>query len=539
VYRTRCGERVATIGFSYGFVPVSWKDEVEGIEARRRLAAEHGGHDAVEKQHARGRLTVRERIDALSDPGSFREYGAVAGVSETDDRGQLKSFTPANVVTGVAQVDGRPVVIGGDDFTIRGGAYSPAGLRKGQFVDVLAIRRRLPLVRLLEGGGASVSGSYETRGRSGYDWTQPSPLNLFAMEALATVPVVCAALGPVAGFPAARLVASHFSVMTRETAVVLTGGPALVERALGMKVTKEELGGADVHLRSGVVDNEAENEADAFRQIRAFLSYLPSNVWELPSVTDCDDPADRREDVLLSIIPRERRHAYKIRRLIEAVVDRGSFFELAPLYGRSQVTGFARLSGHPVGVLANDAFHAGGAMTADSARKVRRFVETCDAFHLPIVSLVDEPGFMIGPEAERAGTIRYGMEAMFAVQQTRVPWVAVMLRKAFGVAQGIHLGPAPTVIAWPSVQGGALPVESGVALAFGKEIENAPDPEARRRELEEEMAAGQSVFPRAEDFGVHFLIDPRETRPLLCNWITEIQTELRAHLGPRTYSARP
>ena len=178
-------------------------------------------------------------------------------------------------------------------------------------------------------------------------------------------------------------------------------------------------------------------------------------------------------------------------------------------------------------------------MTADGARKIRRFVETCDGFSLPIVSFVDEPGFWIGPEAERAGTIRHGMEAMFAVQQTRVPWAAVLVRKAFGVAAGIHLGPVATVLAWPSAEIGALPVESGVALAYRREIEAAADPEARRRELEEEMAAAQSVFPRAEDFGVHDLIDPRQTRPRLCQWVDEVQPQLRTLHGPRSYAPRP
>jgi acetyl-CoA carboxylase carboxyltransferase component len=181
----------------------------------------------------------------------------------------------------------------------------------------------------------------------------------------------------------------------------------------------------------------------------------------------------------------------------------------------------------------------GGAMTAEGARKVRRFVETCDAFHLPIVSFVDEPGFMIGPEAERAATIRFGMEALFAVQQTRVPWLAVVLRKSYGVAQGIHYGPGCTVLAWPSMRSGALPVESGVALAFGREIAAAADPAARRRELEAEMEAAQSVFPRAEEFGVHDVLDPRHTRAALCAWALEIQTELRGLTGPRSYSMRP
>ena len=504
---------------------MSWKPEVDEIERRRALAKQHGGPEAVRRQHERGRLSVRERIDVLVDPGSFREHGDVAA---------------ANVVVGSASIDGRPCVVGGDDFTIQGGAYSPVGLRKGQYADELAIRRRVPLVRLLEGGGASVAGASGVRGRSGYDLVSSSPLNLLCLEALATVPVACAALGPVAGFPAARLVASHFSIMTRTTAQVLVGGPALVERALGKRVTKEELGGAEVHLRSGVVNNVAEDEADVFRQIRAFLSYLPPSVWELPPIAAADDPPGRTEEELLSLVPRERRRAYKIRRAIELVVDRGSFFELAPLFGRSQVTGLARVNGQPVGVLASDCHHQGGAMSADGAQKLRRFVETCDAFHLPVVSFVDEPGFAIGPDAERAGTIRHGMAAMFAVLQTQVPWIAVVVRKAFGVAAGLHLGPGCRVVAWPSAEAGALPVESGVALAFRREIAEAPDPDARRRELEDELAAAQSIFPRAEDFGVHHLIDPRETRPLLCEWIREIRPQLETlPRGPRSYTARP
>ncbi len=518
---------------------MSWKKEVDEIQRRRELARKLGGDDAVEKQHARGRLTVRERIDALVDVGSFQEHGGIVGNAETDAEGRVVDFTPANVVAGVARIDGRLVVVGGDDFTIRGAAYSPSALRKGQYADELAIRRRLPLVRLLEGGGASIAGASGTKGRSGYDLTSPSPLNLLSMEALATVPVVCAALGPVAGFPAARLVASHLSIMTRDTAQVMSGGPVLVERALGLKITKEELGGAQVHLRSGVVDNAAEDEADVWRQVRAFLSYLPGNVWEAAPVIESDDTPARQEEELLSIIPRNRRRAYKMRRVIDLIVDRGSWFEMTRHYGPSQITGLARVNGQPVGVLANDCYHAGGSMTAEGAQKVRRFAELCDAFGLPIVSFVDEPGFMIGPEAERAGTIRYGMQAMFAVAQTRVPWLAILVRKAFGVAAGIHLGPISTVLAWPSAESGALPVEGGVALAYRREIESANDPDARRAELEAEHASAQSVFPRAEEFGVHDLIDPRTTRPRLCEWIDEIQSQLRTSRGPRRYSPRP
>lgn len=519
---------------------MSWEKEVDGIRARREAALGHGGAEQVAKQHARGRLVVRERIDALLDPGSFRERAGVAGEGEQDDQGRLKSFTPANVVTGIGKLDGRRVVVCGDDFTVAGASYSAAGMKKGTYADELAARRRLPMVRLLEGGGARITGLTQG-GRSGYDLTQPSTANLAMLEAFRAVPVVCAALGPVAGFPAARLVTSHLSIMTRHTAQVLIGGPALVERATREKLTKEELGGAQIHLRSGVVDNVAENEADVWRQIRAFLSYLPSRVGEAPPVLEAGDPRDRCEPGLLEIIPRERRRAYKMRKLINAVFDTGSFFETGALFGRSQIVGLARLEGKTVGVFANDCVHQGGSMTADSARKVRRFVELCDQFGLPVIALVDEPGFLIGSESEQAGTIRFGVEALAAAMQSRVPWASVIVRKSFGVAAGIHLGPGSTTFAWPSAEFGAMPIEGGVALAFGREIEAAPDPEARRRELEDELASAQSVFPRAEEFGVHDLIDPRDTRPVLCEWLDEVASQLAANLGqgaPR-YSSRP
>jgi acetyl-CoA carboxylase carboxyltransferase component len=518
---------------------MSWKPEVEEIQRRRARARQGGGEQALKKHHERGRLNVRERIEALVDRDSFREWGQIAGVSESQDG---SDYQPTGVVLGTARISGRSVVVCGDDFTIRGGAYTDAGLKKGLYAEDLAIRRRMPIVRMLEAGGASIAGTGSaTRGRSGYDWTAPPVMNLRSMESLKTVPVVCMALGPCAGFPAGRLVASHLSIMTRDTAQVLTGGPAVVAHAMKEHVTKEELGSAEIHGRNGMVDNVAEDEADALRMAQKFLSYLPSHSSEVPPHFDVGDRPQRREEKLLRIIPRERRRAYRIRKLIEHVVDQRSFFEIGALWGRSQVTGLARLNGYTVGVMANDCHYDGGSMTADGAEKIRRFVELCDLFHVPIVSLIDEPGFAIGTAAEQAGTIRAGMHTMFAILQTGVPWFACVLRRSYGVAQGIHLGPNATVVAWPSAMSGALPVESGVALAFRREIEAADDPDARRAELEEEMAHAQSVLPRSEDFGVHDVIDPRDTRPILCDWVEEVQPAVAEHAksGAPRYSIRP
>jgi len=320
---------------------------------------------------------------------------------------------------------------------------------------------------------------------------------------------------------------------------VLIGGPALVERALGVKMTKEALGGAAVHARSGIVDNVAEDEHDAFRQIRRFLSYLPAHVWERAPRIECDDEPERMEPELLDAVPRDGNAPFDMRRIVEMVVDAESMFEMGADYGPSQICALARLDGQPVGVLANDCRHYAGAMTAEAAQKYRRFVELCDTFHLPIVNFVDQPGFMIGPEAERAGTIRYGMAAVSAAVQATVPWASIHVHKGFGVATAAHFGNEAYVLAWPSVESGALPLEGGVAVAFHREIAAAEDPDAKRRELEEALRSGRSPYARAESFAVHELIDPRETRPMLCRWIDRVQPLLPPLLGRRGFSLRP
>ena len=271
---------------------MSWKREVEGIEARSELAKEQGGAEGVARQHEAGRLTIRERIDGLIDAESFREQGPIAGHSETDDQGQLKSFTPANYVLGFARIDGRSIVVGGEDFTQRGGSPSPAGFRKSVMAEELAVRYRLPLVRFLEGGGGSVPrpGSSSTPPRAvTIDSVNAPPRFLSVMQAMAQAPVASAGLGAVAGLPAARLVGSHFAVITKDTTQVMVGGPALVERALGKPITKAELGGSKIHRRTGVVDAVVADEPAAFEAIRRFLSYLPTNVWESAPRVECED----------------------------------------------------------------------------------------------------------------------------------------------------------------------------------------------------------------------------------------------------------
>ena len=517
---------------------MSWENEVKELERRRHLAKQQGGKEGIAKQHAKGRLTIRERIDTLLDPNSFREHGQATASPVYDDHDEIIEYAPANYIVGFGKIDQRRIVVGGEDFTLKGGSPNAAGLRKSVYAEHLAVQYKVPLIRMLEGGGGSVKGSAKKGGTVGEPvFTEPR-FKIIA-DAMSEVPVVSGAMGAVAGFPAGRLVASHFSVMTKHTAQVLIGGPALVERALGVSLTKDELGGAQVHASSGVIDNLAEDEHDAFAQIKKFLSFLPSSVHERTPRYECHDSVNRMEQDLLTAVPRDSNAGFDMRAIVEMIVDQESFFEMGKDFGPSQICGLAQLNGQPVGILANDCMVYAGAMTAEAAQKYRRFVEMCDTFHVPIVNFVDQPGFMIGPESEAQGTIRYGMAAVCAASQSTIPWAVIQVHKGFGVATAAHYAPGNYVLAWPSVESGALPLEGGVAVAFHREIAAAENPEAKRRELEERIREARSPFPRAESFAVHELIDPRETRPMLCEWIDWIQPQLDNLVGPVRFGMRP
>ncbi len=517
---------------------MSWENEVKELERRRHLAKQQGGKEGIAKQHAKGRLTIRERIDTLLDPNSFREHGQATASPVYDDHDEIIEYAPANYIVGFGKIDQRRIVVGGEDFTLKGGSPNAAGLRKSVYAEHLAVQYKVPLIRMLEGGGGSVKGSAKKGGTVGEPvFTEPR-FKIIA-DAMSEVPVVSGAMGAVAGFPAGRLVASHFSVMTKHTAQILIGGPALVERALGVSLTKDELGGAQVHASSGVIDNLAEDEHDVFAQIKKFLSFLPSSVHARTPRYECHDSVERMEQDLLTAVPRDSNAGFDMRAIVEMIVDQESFFEMGRDFGPSQICGLAQLNGQPVGILANDCMVYAGAMTAEAAQKYRRFVEMCDTFHVPIVNFVDQPGFMIGPESEAQGTIRYGMAAVCAASQSTIPWAVIQVHKGFGVATAAHYAPGNYVLAWPSVESGALPLEGGVAVAFHREIAAAENPEAKRRELEERIREARSPFPRAESFSVHELIDPRETRPMLCEWIDWIQPQLDDLVGPVRFGMRP
>lgn len=513
---------------------MSWQEEVDEIRRREALAKEMGGPENVARQHANGRLTVRERIGALLDADSFHEVGALAGRAVYDADGRLQTFVPSNFIFGTGRIDGRRIVVGGDDFTVRGGAADAAIGNKMGYSEKLALEMRLPIVRLIEGTGGG--GSVKMLEMMGRTYVPANPGWDSVVAVMGQVPVVAACLGPVAGLGAVRAATSHFSVMVRGQSQLFVAGPPVVERGVGERVTKEELGGSQIHTRlSGAVDNEVASEAEAFVAIRRFLSYLPSSVYELPVRADATDSPSRREEDLLSIIPRDRRRTYDARRLLRMVLDRDSLFEIGPAYGRPLITGLARMNGYPIGIMANDPRQGGGAVDADAAEKIIRFIDLCDTFHLPVVNCVDNPGFLIGTAAERAGTARIGARALMAVYQATVPWISILVRRAYGVAGAAH-GNAQGLnlrYAWPSGDWGSLPIEGGVQAAYKREIEAAPDPEVHRREIEERLRSFQSPFRTAEAFGVEEIIDPRDTRMLLCDWVEMVYRVIRVGVKAR------
>ena len=296
----------------------------------------------------------------------------------------------------------------------------------------------------------------------------------------------------------------------------------------------------EIHGANGTVNNVVDSEPEALDHIRRFLSYLPQNVWRLPPrATPADDPR-RRDEALLSFIPKSRRRGYDPRKLIGHIADRESFFELGPTWGRSLVTGLARLDGYPVGVVASDPMQAGGALTADGSEKLTRFADLCDTFHVPVVHFVDQPGFLIGAPAERASTIRKGVRALAAVYQATVPWVSIIVRRCSAwPAPGRQRAGTQPRYAWPSGDWGSLPLEGGIEAAYKRELAAAPDRAQLMREIEARLNAVRSPFRAAEVFNIEEIIDPRDTRPLLTDWVSLAYELESTRLGPKTRGARP
>ncbi len=504
---------------------MSWSRELEELRQREAMADQMGGEAKVSRQHGRGKMDARARLAALCDEGSFREIGKIAGHGHYDENGDLTGVTPAPFLFGKATVNGRPVVATADDFTIRGGAADAGISRKMVQAEKMAHELKLPLIRMIDGTGGG--GSVKTLEQIGATYIPAVPGWGDVVENLDTVPVVALALGPTAGLGAARTVASHYSIMVRGLSQIFAAGPAVVD-GLGASYksaddhqqAKEDLGGSDIHTRNGVVDDEVASEAEAFARARHFLSFMPEHVGQLARRADSHDQVDRREEALLSLVPREDKQVYSMRRAMDMILDKGTVFEIGKNWGRAAITALARLDGYPVAVIASDPSYLGGSWEAKTSEKVERFVKLADQFRLPIVHLVDNPGFMIGREAEMAGTIRYGVQAMNAIYKATVPLASIVMRRAYGIA-GSAMSNAERFqyrYCWPSGDWGSLPIAGGLEVAYKSDIEASDDPAATLAEIKARLDKVTSPFRSAERYNVEDIIDPRDTRPLLCEF---------------------
>ncbi len=553
----------------------TWAPLLADVRALQEIAYRRFAPDSkdpgVVRQRARGKLTCRERIDLLLDAGSFREVGSLAGFADYDEDGRVAGFTPANHIGGWGKIRGRTVVVCADDFTSRGGHADGAIGGKSAHLDRLSIDLQCPSIRLLDGssGGGSIAAMVPKQQKAGESTAQESSGTITAgrprvsgeggsflpghlgstmfVRQLAEVPVVNVLLGSVVGIGAAKAVLGHFAVMVRDIAQLFVAGPPVVSHAMGYDITKEELGGWHIHCRNGSVDNLAETEEEAAVMTKRFLSYLPSSVYEAPPVLppQVSDPIDRRDEELFTIIPRKRTTTFDMRRAIRLMADRDSFFEIGPLWGTDQIVGLLRFNGYPMGVVASDCRHInGGALTADGCDKLKRHLDMCDLFHLPILNLIDNPGFAVGLEHEIAGTIRKGGEWMIAFAQIAVPIFTVIMRRSFGVAGNNFATPrsgASARVVWPAADVGGIPPEGGIEAAYKRQLAEAADPAALRAEINARIESARGPIGPLNKFQMEEMIDPRDTRRWICEWVENAYRIVSqpTMLVPRALQFRP
>jgi acetyl-CoA carboxylase carboxyltransferase component len=500
------------------------KEHAEELAARRRRAEEMGGHEAVDRQHGAGKLTVRERIDRLFDAGTFTEIGVHATHAGIAPELEGKATPADGVVTGFGKIDGRPASVIAYDFTVMAGSMGRTAETKCNRAREIAYTKRMPMIWLIDSAGARIQEAIGSR------WFAGAGL-LFREESIMSgvVPQVAAMMGPGAAGTAYIPALADFVPMVRGTSNMALGGPPLVKAVVGEDITAEELGGSKVHCEmSGVGDLEVDDDEDCLRVVKEYLSYFPSHNQEPPPLRACDDPADRRDEALLTILPDSPRRAYDVKKVLRAVVDHGRLFEIKPGWAKNIVVALARLDGHPIGVVANQPMVLGGALDIDAADKAARFVMLCDAFGIPLVFFQDVPGFMVGSKVERAGIIRHGAKMLYAVSEATVPKLTVVMRKAYGAGYFVMCGRAyepDLIVGWPTAEISVMGPEGGTNIVFRKEIAAAADPDAERAKKVEQFRALIGPYIAAGAALIDDVIDPRDTRPTLIRALEMARTK--------------
>lgn len=506
---------------TYEYDGPEMREHVAALAEKKAEFAGMGGPERIERQHQQGKLTARERIDLLFDEGTFVEVGILAHHQSQSPSMQGK-FTPADgVVAGIGEIEGRKVATIAYDFTVMAGSMGMVTELKATRLREMALRERIPLVWLIDSAGARIQEA------TGSMFARTGDLFREQVVMSGVVPQVAAMMGPGAAGTAYIPGLADFVPMVKDTSNMALAGPHLVKAAVGEDVTAEEMGGSNVHTKfSGVADLEVEDDHSCLGAVRKYLSFFPSSNLEKPPRHESSDAIERRSEELYDIVPANPRRAYDIHSVISAIVDDGDFFPMKPDWARNVVTGFARIGGRPVGIVANQPKFLGGALDVNSADKAARFVWLCDAFHIPLVFLMDCPGFLVGSAVEKQGIIRHGAKMLFAVAEATVPKITVVLRKGYGAGYYVMNGRAyepDLIVGWPTAEISVMGPEGAVNIIFRKQLEALPEDErdgARnnmvgmiREQISPYVAAGWSF--------IDDVIDPADTRYVIARGLEQ------------------
>ncbi len=511
-------------------------EKLEELRQRRAVAEGEGREEAIAKQHDRGKLTARERIDLLLDEGSFVETDALAVHRATGFGIEEKKIPGDGVVTGHGTVDGRRVAVFSQDFTAFGGSLGEVFAEKVVKIMDLAEKMGIPVVGLNDSGGARIQEGVVSLGGYG-------DIFLRNVRASGVIPQLSVILGPCAGGAVYSPAITDFVVMVQDTAHMFITGPDVIKTVTGEDVTFEDLGGAVAHAsKSGVAHLAAASEEEAIEDVKILLSFLPSNNLEMAPTVPTDDPADREVPELDTFMPDSPNVPYDVRDVITAVVDDEDFVEIHPRFAQNIVVGFARVDGRSVGIVANQPQHLAGVLDIESSEKAARFVRTCDAFNVPIVTFVDVPGFMPGTDQEHNGIIRRGAKLLYAYAEATVPKVTIILRKAYGGAYDVmgskHLG-ADINLAWPTAEIAVMGAKGAVSILYRRELAAADDPDALHEEFEEIYSRDLANPWKAAERGyIDAVIEPSQTRVQLARAL-DFTSSKREARPPRKHGNIP
>jgi acetyl-CoA/propionyl-CoA carboxylase carboxyl transferase subunit len=499
------------------------EDKIRDLHDKRREAHLGGGEEAVDKQHDKGKLTARERIDALLDDDSFFQFDEFAVHRATEFGMEERKAFGDGVVTGTGTVHGRKVVVYAQDFTFMGGSTGLVHCRKIRDAIRHAMKIGCPVIGFNDSGGARIQEGIDSLHGLG---------EVFHANVMASgvVPQIVAVTGPCAGGAVYSPALMDFIFMVRGTSYMFITGPRVIAEVTSEKVGFEDLGGADVHSTvSGVSHFAADSEQECIQQIRRLLSYIPGNNVDDPPLVDTDDPPDRMDERLEEIVPTSPKKVYDMREVVERVVDKGSLFQVMEGYDKNAIVGFARLSWRTVGIIANQPMVYAGCLDIDASDKVAKFIRFCNAFNLPLITFEDLPGFLPGVRQEHGGIIRHGAKVLFAYSEATVPKILVIVRKGYGggyiamCSKGLE---ADFVLAWPTAEVAVMGPEGAVEIVHRREIEVAEDPDSKKKELAEEFReAFASPYVGAEARYINEVIEPRETRPHLVRILDDLLTK--------------